>query len=195
METRLVYGFSMSTPGIPEPQKEKIADTFLRHFSHFGFRKTSVDQVAHELKISKKTIYEYFDTKEKIFYYVVHRIAMDYCRKMETKLEKCPSVREKLSLLLRMIFSESKKWLRTNDAFEFCYKEEIGELAFRDAYGDLLRQLIQSGMEKGEFPRRDVEPTLGFIQGIIGETMKVLAKNPKQSIDDQAEQAVFRVLG
>jgi AcrR family transcriptional regulator len=178
-----------------EPQKEKIADTFLRHFSHFGFKKTSVDQVAHELKISKKTIYQYFDTKEKIFYYVVHRIALDYCRKMEAELEKCPSVREKLSRLLRTIFSESKKWLRTNDAFEFRYKEEIGELAFRDAYGDLLRRLIQSGMERGEFPRRDVETTLGFIQGIIGEAMKVLAKDPKQSVDDQAEQAVFRVLG
>jgi AcrR family transcriptional regulator len=176
------------------PQKEKIADAFLRHFSHFGFKKTSVDQVSHELKISKKTIYQYFDTKEKIFYYVVHRIALDYCRRMEMELEKSRSVREKISRLLRMIFSESKKWLRSNDAFEFRYKHEIGELAFRDAYGDLLRRLIQSGMERGEFPRRDIEPTLGFIQGILGETMKALAKNPKQSLEDQTEQAVFRVL-
>jgi AcrR family transcriptional regulator len=179
---------------IPEPQKEKIADSFLRHFSHFGFQKTSLDQVAHELKISKKTIYQYFDTKEKIFYYVVHRIARDYCRKMELALEKFPSVREKLSRLLRMIFSESKKWLRTNDAFEFRYKQEIGELAFRDAYGDLLKRLINSGMECGEFPRRDVDTTLGFIQGILGEAMKALATNSRQSVDDQAEQAVFRVL-
>ena len=177
-----------------EPQRERIADAFLRHFSHFGFRKTSVDQVSRELKISKKTVYQYFDTKEKIFYYVVHRIALDYCRKMELELEKVHSVREKISRLLRMIFSESKKWLRANDAFEFRYKQEIGELAFRDAYGDLLRRLIQSGMERGEFPRRDVETTLGFIQGILGETMKSLAKNPKQSMDDQAEQAVFRIL-
>src|SRR4030042_7059996 len=99
-----------------EHQKERIADAFLRHFSHFGFKKTSVDQVSHELKISKKTVYEYFDTKEKIFYFVVHRIAQDYCRKMELELGKSHSVRARLSRLLRMIFSESKKWLRSNDA-------------------------------------------------------------------------------
>jgi TetR/AcrR family transcriptional regulator len=177
-----------------EPQKERIADAFLRHFSHFGFKKTSVDQVSHELKISKKTVYQYFDTKEKIFYYVVHRIAQDYCRKMEVELEKSHSAKARLSRLLRMIFTESQKWLRHNDAFEFRYKHELGELAFRDAYGDLLRKLIQSGMERGEFTRRDVDTTLGFIQGILGETMKALAANPKQSVDDQAEQAVFRVL-
>jgi hypothetical protein len=125
----------------------------------------------------------------------VHRIAQDYCRKMERELEKCHSARTKLSRLLQMIFAESKKWLRSNDAFEFRYKHELGELAFRDAYADLLRKLIQSGMERGEFPRRDVENTLGFIQGILGETMKALVKNPKPSMDDQAEQAVFRVLG
>jgi AcrR family transcriptional regulator len=178
-----------------DPQKEIIADAFLRHFSHFGFKKTSIDQVSHELKISKKTVYQYFDTKEKIFYYVVHRIAREYCRKMELNLGKYRSAREKISRLLQMIFAESKKWLRSNDAFEFRYKHEIGELAFRDAYGDLLRRLIQSGMECGEFPRRDVDATLGFIQGILGETMKALANNPKQSMDDQAEQAVLRVLG
>lgn len=180
---------------IPEPQKEKIADAFLRHFSHFGFRKTSMDQVSHELKISKKTIYQYFDTKEKVFYYVVHRIALEYCRKMEAEMNKRAKVGEKLSYLLRTIFSESKKWLQTNDAFEFRYKEEIGQLAFRDAYEDLLKRLIQAGMESGEFPRRDVEMTLGFIQGIISEAMKALAKDSKQSVNEQAEQAVFRVLG
>jgi TetR/AcrR family transcriptional repressor of mexJK operon len=184
----------MSTK-IPEPQKEIIADAFLRHFSHFGFQKTSMDQVAHELKISKKTIYQYFDTKEKIFYFVVHRIAQEYCRKMEVELEKSPTAREKLSRLLRMIFSESKKWLRTGDAFEFRYKQEIGELAFRDAYGDLLKRLLQSGMEHGEFPRRDVDITLRFIQGILGEAMKALTMNPKRSVDDQAEKAILRVLG
>jgi AcrR family transcriptional regulator len=178
-----------------KPQKEKIADAFLRHFNHFGFKKTSVDQVSHELKISKKTIHQYFDTKEKIYDYVVHRIALDYCRKMELELEKSRSAREKISRLLRMVFAESRKWLRGNDAFEFRYKHEIGDLAFRDAYADLLRRWILAGMERGEFPRRDIDITLAFIRGILGETMKIPAKNPKQPVEDQAEQAVFRVLG
>ena len=46
---------------------EQIADVFKKYFHHYGFKKTSVDEVAAELHISKKTIYSYFESKEAIF--------------------------------------------------------------------------------------------------------------------------------
>jgi AcrR family transcriptional regulator len=42
------------------PQKQAIAEAFKKHFQHFGFKKTSVDDISEELHISKKTIYQYF---------------------------------------------------------------------------------------------------------------------------------------
>ena len=56
-------------------QKQAIADAFKKHFQHFGFKKTSMDDISNELHVSKKTIYQYFSTKEEIFYYVVSQIA------------------------------------------------------------------------------------------------------------------------
>ena len=67
-------------------QKEEIATSFQKHFEHFGYKKTSVDDIARELKISKKTIYQHFNTKEEIFYYIVSRVARQYMNRMATDL-------------------------------------------------------------------------------------------------------------
>jgi AcrR family transcriptional regulator len=131
------------------PQKQAIADTFQKHFQHFGFKKTSVDDISNELHISKKTIYQYFSTKEEIFYYVVNQIARQYLKRMENDLAQSLTYREKLTQLIHMIFSEAKNWLKDNDAFEFRYKYEIAELAFKDAYSELMKQLLERGVEAG----------------------------------------------
>ena len=45
-------------------QKSKILNESTRIFLRDGFYKTPMDEIAKELKISKKTIYKYFDSKD-----------------------------------------------------------------------------------------------------------------------------------
>ena len=175
-------------------QKEEIADSFKRHFEHFGYKKTSVDEVARELKISKKTIYQHFSTKEEIFYYIVSKVARRYMNRMAADLEGLPTQREKLNELVRMIFAKSRKWLKENDAFEFKYKYDIAGLAFQDAYNDLLAELIEAGIQDRGIPRGTVELTVRFINGIISESMKVLSANPEVAVEEEVIEAINRLL-
>jgi len=66
-----------------------------------------VDDISAELHISKKTIYQYFSTKEEIFYYVIKRIARQYARKMESDLASLLR-RGELARLVQLIFVEAK---------------------------------------------------------------------------------------
>lgn len=175
-------------------RKEVIADEFQKHFNHFGFKKTSVDDVARALQISKKTIYQHFSSKEEIFYHIVSRIARQYRAKMERKLDTYPTYREKLEHLIRMVFAESRKWLKTNDAFEFRYKREIGELAFQDTYEELIVELVQGGMEAGEFSTQRAELAGRFIRGIIAESMKLLSSSPDLAVEEDTCKAVLKLL-
>jgi AcrR family transcriptional regulator len=177
-----------------DAKKEQIADSFQKHFTHFGYKKTSVDDVAKELGISKKTVYQFFSTKEEVFYYIVSRIARQYVRKMESKLASLPTCREKLGQLVRMIFAESRQWLRGNDAFEFKYKYEISELAFQDAYRELIQRLIQGGVEAGEFVQVPVETTTRFVQGIISESMRALQADKTANVEDETIAAILKLL-
>ncbi|MBN1302974.1 MAG: TetR/AcrR family transcriptional regulator [Anaerolineales bacterium] len=175
-------------------QKELIADTFQRRFNHFGYKKTSVDEISSELKISKKTIYQHFNTKEEIFYYIVNRIAHQYLRGMERDLETFPTFTEKLARLIRLIFKEATKWLKSNDAFEFRYKYEIGELAFKDAYTGLINSLVQQGIKTGEFSSSSSELTVRLIQGMISEAMQVVSSNPDLEVENQLIESILKVL-
>jgi AcrR family transcriptional regulator len=175
-------------------QKEAIADVFQKHFNHFGFKKTSVDDISTELHISKKTIYQHFNTKEEIFYYVVSRIARQYLRNMERDLEQFPTSTEKLSQLIHMIFIEAKKWLKENDAFEFRYKYEIGELAFKDAYSELLHALVQQGLKNGEFSQAPLDLTVRMIQGMISEAMRVVSSDPDVDVEAHLIEGILKLV-
>jgi len=177
-----------------EDLKEKIANHFKTHFNHFGFKKTSVDDIAKELKISKKTIYQFFSSKEKIFYHVVSKIARGLRNKMEKELENQPTYAEKINQLIILIFKNSKKWLREHDAFEFKYKYEIGSLAFKDAFSDLLKNLVDKGMKAGEFPKAPLDLKVRFIQGIITESMNLISMNPDLKIEPEVITSIFKLL-
>lgn len=162
---------------IDNEKKEQIAESFKKHFEHFGFQKTSVDAISNELKISKKTIYKFFDTKEKIFYYIISKVANEYCRKMEKNIDKqlFNTQTEKVTYIISEIFSEARKWLKKNDAFEFKYKYEIAEIAFKDAYNILFEKIIVDGVSSGEFTTSNVQVTLRFINGVFSEAMRLLS--------------------
>ena len=174
--------------------KESIADAFKKHFTHFGFKKTSVNDVSKELKISKKTIYSHFSSKERIFYYIVSRVAFGIQADMKKKLSSLGSNREKVSQLVQMIFAESRKWLKTHDAFEFKYKYEIAQLAFKEAFGQLLHSYIAEGMAEGEFEQGNVEMKVGFVQGLISEAMRLLSNDPELKVEDELISSIQKIL-
>ncbi len=175
-------------------RREEIADVFEKHFEHFGFKKVTVDDIARDLKISKKTIYQHFNTKEEIFYFVVSRVARRYLTSMKHKLEDCASIREKIDRLIRMIFAETRKWLKQNDAFEFRYKFEIAELAFKDAFNELVAALLVEGVESGELADLNVTMTVRFINGVISESMRAVSADPGLPVEDETVEAVCKLL-
>ena len=175
-------------------QKEAIAEAFKKHFVHFGFKKTSVDDISNELHISKKTIYQCFNTKEEIFYYVVSQVARQYLKGMEQELAQFPAAQEKLTQLMHRIFGEARKWLKENDAFEFRYKYEISELAFKDAYSELLKQLLQQGMDAGEFSSIPLDLTVRLMQGMISESMRLVAANPDLAVEEYLVGAILKLV-
>jgi AcrR family transcriptional regulator len=54
-------------------KKRCILDAAATLFAHFGFKKTSIDQVAAGAGVGKGTVYMAAENKQELFYQVVHR--------------------------------------------------------------------------------------------------------------------------
>jgi hypothetical protein len=113
---------------------------------------------------------------------------------MEKDLAQYPTCREKLAQLIHLVFAEARKWLKDNDAFEFRYKYEIGELAFKDAYSELMTRLIRQGIEAGEFSEAPVELTVRMMQGMISESMRLVSANPDLVVEEHLTSAVLKMV-
>jgi len=89
--------------------QEKIIDQIEDKFFKEGFYKTTMDEVASELGMSKKTIYKFFPSKEDL----VMAIAKHFMNRMKSKilpaLNSDKNAIEKLGELIRILAGASEK--------------------------------------------------------------------------------------
>ena len=52
-------------------KEEQIIEVARELFHKFGFKKVSMDEIAREAGVTKKTIYRYFDSKEALLEYFI----------------------------------------------------------------------------------------------------------------------------
>jgi len=82
--------------------KQAIVDLAYRKFSHHGFKKVTMDEIASELAISKKTVYKYFDSKEAILEELVNQRLHRGETAFKTLLSEHGPVDEKIKSLAEM---------------------------------------------------------------------------------------------
>ncbi len=130
----------------------------------YGLRKFTMDEIAAELKVSKKTIYKYFKGKDDIiFEYFKEIIESDKNDTLESIKKDCSLV-DKLNSI---IYSYHKYKLPVNvldEAHKFYYGEweKIQEL--KDFKLNLIEMIVKEGMEAGII-KSDIE--LHIISSIL----------------------------
>lgn len=76
--------------------RDRLLDAVERCFLRHGIRKTTVEDVAREAKVSRMTVYRVFKNREELFQNVIFRHAQVFTRDMEAHLRKFASVDEQL---------------------------------------------------------------------------------------------------
>ena len=88
----------------------KILEAAEELFMQYGYSKTSVDDVTERIRISKKTLYQHFKSKEKILVTIFERIKTELSQQIEAVLaDKTLAFSEKLKESMRIISSQFSK--------------------------------------------------------------------------------------
>ena len=132
--------------------KNKILDYATDKFMREGFYKNSMDSVASGLRISKKTIYKYFPSKEELVRAIAQRFILEISKKIESVIEMNESSLIKALHLLgvmRMVTTKlSDTWVRDIQIHMPELWERIDEFRTKRAYA-VLGKIIEQGQTEG----------------------------------------------
>jgi AcrR family transcriptional regulator len=139
--------------------RTQIIEAADQHFSHYGYEKTTVSDLAKSIGFSKAYIYKFFDSKQAIGEVICANCLETIITNVKEEIGKSPTPSSKLRSLFNGLvkssvelffqdrklyeiaaFAASEKWPPT-----FTYEDEIKQI---------LLQLIREGRETGEFERK-----------------------------------------
>lgn len=151
-----------------EQKKARIIKAAAQVFADRGFSGTVMADIADRAGIGKGTLYEYFDSKEDLFFAVFEWFTQETEAAAKVSISALGgSVSERLAVLSESVM---QSWLEMKDLFtlvmEFWAASASSQMKqrfkgyFRQAYEDFRRivaALIREGIEHGEF-REDIVP-------------------------------------
>ena len=174
--------------------RQQIAETFERHVERHGYAKTNLDEVARELRISKKTIYVHFDGKRDIYAQVVGRQAERMKTQLAAAVASLPTYSARVEAAVRSLLQQAKAHIAGTGEDEWLREYEIAADAFRKANGDLLRELVQGGMDAGEFRPGDASLVEKMIAAMIVEYLLIVNADPSYDRDSELLERIGRFI-
>jgi AcrR family transcriptional regulator len=171
------------------PAKTRIVAGARRHFFAHGFRGVTMDDLAAELGMSKKTLYEHFSSKIEL----VEAVIREKFRGLDEKLDRITAIHatdfltalhEMLARLQRETEEIQPPFVRdirreAMDLFELV--QEKRRLVIERYFGKLFAESRREGMIRKDVPARlIIEILLGATQAIMNPPkMEELGLTPK----------------
>lgn len=159
-------------------KREKIIAASMAVFAEKGFAKTSMADIANKAGIGKGTTYEYFKSKDDLFF-ETFKWFLEYSEQsanLSLSTLAAKSAQEKIQAFSQCVLLSLKQaepfypltfefWAASSSSK---YKDEIKKL-FKDFYrrvGTIFTAIIEQGVEQGEFDRKlDIH---SFVPVIVG---------------------------
>jgi TetR/AcrR family transcriptional repressor of mexJK operon len=68
-------------------KREKILEASYQRFLHYGYSKTTMNEIAGDLSMSKALLYYYFPDKSQLYMAVMRKLANDYLKLLEDNID------------------------------------------------------------------------------------------------------------
>lgn len=156
-------------------KRELILEAALRRFKRYGLSKTTMEEIARDLEMSKGSLYYYYSDKDSIYVAVVERIIADCYVDMSAFVEEAVSVEAIMDRYLKL-----KEKILLEYHFLFGVNEWI-----KDVPSSQMRQIIELIQQ--------VE--ISFISAWISRGIEIKEINPAHDPEHTAQLLVHVLFG
>lgn len=181
----------MLTPEQQAARREEIVGVALSLIAEKGFQRTSMREIAVLANMGKSSLYDFFKTKDEIVVYGVEKEIEKTIQKVHKIIADESSPEQCLRKIMLNHLGVPKQyrtvlmWLNTeSDYLEEEYRKRLK--AARYAYQDIIKSVIENGVNTGIFRKTDADlMTRLLISSIIAilYTSRPLA-SPEKMLDE-----------
>jgi len=157
-------------------KRQEIAHAAAGLFFQQGFNETSVNQIAKKVGIGKSTIYDYFSSKDEIILFLLDEPLAEIRILAKEIVGEGGSPADRMSRILEMHLDI----LLRDKAFIFKLSFEFQRLPIdvqvihetkRQDYQEILRGLVQEGIDDGCFRRVDPDLTVKILLSVLSSVI------------------------
>jgi AcrR family transcriptional regulator len=164
------------------PERESIIlNKFEKLFNEIGYKSTTVERVAKELNMSKKTIYKYVNSKDHAYQIIIENYALKEITKIQQDIKPIKKQIDKLEYMHKLCFKNVYAAIQDNNNFAFHLPNKINIDSFQKAYKQTVIDILEYGNKIGEFNIDNINLCQDYIELIVSHTVQNL--NKYESID------------
>ena len=177
--------------------KDDIRETLINVagniFSKFGFKKTTMDEIADAARKGKSSIYYYFSSKEEIFGAVVEKEATILEKKILNDINTTDDPKEKIRKYILARMNGIKNLGNFYNALKNDYLssfESIEKLRIKydKEEHNLIKKILQEGIEKNIFYIKNTDKTAkAIVSTMKGLEIPLIVKDNKYKIEDRLD--------
>ncbi len=147
-----------------DDRQAQLLQIACRFFARYGYKGTSLRDIAEEAKITKAALYYHFPNKNSLYERIVLQGLRLLVEEVTQATEKAGTAREKVHAFMlttaENYVRDPDQWTAGSNAF-WVDEDSVPRQAaieLRDRYEKLLRACIAQGVESGEF--KEVDPAI-----------------------------------
>ena len=178
-------------------RESAIVETAQKRFSHYGYSKTTMEEIARDLGMGKASLYYYFPTKESLFSAVI-AAGLEELSVFATHLlagqgrasDKIRAYAERRLDYFRKTLILSRLDLQTYSKIRPTFSKTMQDFAKREH--EILRAMLESGTREGEFVLDDPERVAGVLLRVLRGLRILLFKSSSPEEPSQKDLNTLR---
>jgi len=163
-----------------------------KRFGLFGVEKTSMQEIANDLKLSKASLYYYFPDKESLYKAVVEKEQVEFLNNITQRIL---SIEEPEQLLLeyvhtrlsyfRTLLNLSRLRFEAYSDLKPVFRESIK--AFNEKEMEIIENIFKKGISSGKFSVKNIEQTASLFLDLL-KGLRISVVNDKTMMIIEKEE-------
>ncbi|WP_443944726.1 TetR/AcrR family transcriptional regulator [Pedobacter sp. AW1-32] len=176
---------------VADKKREQIIEGAIKRFTHFGINKTTMNDIAEDLSVSKPSLYYYFPDKKSLILGVIEKVFNDYFELLKKKYNAEQTLENVLfsTIDVRNTFFQKYYMLRIAEGIPDLLNDEVMKTklhSMKDVEKSFFAEIFSNAKVKGEIEHDNMRHIAElYIESLMGLTTMCIMETGKDIFPDK----------